>query len=53
MEIMTRVDELMFLLNVDEMTARFYEAIESGQTAGDCIVIDDNGQEVKPQSDAK
>lgn len=45
---MTRVEELMLVMNVDRMTAEFYEALETGESTGDLIVIDEDGNEVKP-----
>lgn len=39
---MTRVREIMLALNVDRMTAKFYEALEKGETTGDLVIVDDD-----------
>ncbi|MBV6425154.1 MAG: hypothetical protein NAOJABEB_02968 [Steroidobacteraceae bacterium] len=45
------VREKMTVLGVDEVTARFILAIERGETTGDAIEVDDDGNEIR-SSDA-
>lgn len=45
---MTRVDELMAAMGIDRRTAEFYAALESGESSGDMVIVDDDGNEVNP-----
>jgi len=47
------VQEIMQRVSCTESEARFIAAIERGEIDGDCIELDENGHEIKPQSDSR